>query len=106
MKNVNNKMLFGYWNGMPYGQVTDTFEEMRKYKNSINKDAVIKHIKSLDPLVACMASHDIFTGESITAGMYEDGPFCMPLDFLKYYEEYAIGIPKEYEEYLIRNGVK
>ena len=40
------------------------------------------------------------TGERIQAGIYKDGKYVFPLDFLHYYKNYDIGIPLEYEEYL------
>ncbi len=100
-------MLFGYWEGMPYSVVTDTFEEFKQFKNSIPKEKVIAHIKSLDAAYAPMVQHyDIFTGEPIgEAGLYEDGQFVFPLDFLRYYERYDIGIPPEYEDYLKSIGI-
>ncbi len=52
-----------------------------------------------------MFSYDIFTGERVTAGMYIDGAFRFPTDFLHYYEHYDIGIPYGYEEYLKSIGV-
>ncbi len=35
------------------------------------------------------------------AGFYFDDPFRFPIDFLRYYTTYNIGIPPEYEKYLI-----
>ncbi|MCD7828316.1 MAG: hypothetical protein LUG85_07265 [Clostridiales bacterium] len=50
--------------------------------------------------------YDIFTGEPIDeAGIYTDDVFVFPIDFLRYYERYDIGIPPEYEEYLKSIGV-
>jgi hypothetical protein len=49
-----------------------------------------------------MFTYDIFTGERLEmAGLIEDGDFCFPIDFIHYYEKYDIGIPIEYEKYII-----
>lgn len=41
--------LFRFWKNMPYAIVTeDTFEELSKIHNDIDKQKVIKHIESLD----------------------------------------------------------
>ncbi len=93
--------LFGAWKNMPYAIVTkDTFEELSKIHNDIDKQKVIKHIESLDYFTFDATSSDMFTGEKFQAGVYEDGDFQFPLDFLHYYKNYDIGIPLEYEEYL------
>ena len=51
-------------------------------------------------------SYEIFTGEEIQAGMYWDCDFTFPYEFLYYYKNYDIGIPPEYEEYLMKKGVR
>lgn len=96
----NGKMLFGFWDNMPYGTPTDKMQDFIGLKNTIDKQAVIKHIESLDPGLACTFSTDIFTGETFNAGVYWDGAFTFPVDFLRYYKTQDIGIPYEYEEYL------
>lgn len=90
--------LFGFWKNMTYAIVTeDTFEELSKVHNSIDKQQVIKHIESLDCFTFDAKSSDMFTGEEFQSGFYEDGDFKFPLDFLHYYKNYDIGIPLEYE---------
>lgn len=86
---------------MPYAIVTkDTFKELSKVHNNIDKQKVIKHIESLDYLTGGVSTYDMFIGERLQAGQYIDGEFAFPLDFLHYYKNYDIGIPLEYEEYL------
>ncbi len=97
---------FGYFKGLPYSNCNDDFEAYRGIKNSVSKAAVIAHIESLAPLLATMGSWDIFSGAEVTAGMYEDGGFRFPTDFLHYYKNYDIGIPPEYEEYLKSIGIE
>ena len=106
------KHFFGYFNGLRYGLCKDSetvedFDTYTKYKNELSKQMIIEHIESLEPALATMQSADIFTGEDVTAGQYQDGDFLFPTDFLHYLKKYDIGVPYEYEEYLkgiIANG--
>lgn len=100
MKYVNGIKAFGFWKGMPYGDVTDSFEDFKSYQNVIPKDKVIRHIGSLDAGLSSMPSYDIFTGEEFNCGIYRDGEFTFPVDFFRYYKKCDIGIPPEYEAYL------
>lgn len=95
-------IAFGYFHGMPYEDSNENFENYRKLKNSISKSKVIAHIESLDKGLTSLPTKDLFTGEPLQAGIYEDGDFIFPLDFLHYYKKYDIGIPYEYEEYLMK----
>lgn len=92
--------LFGFWKGMPYGSATDEYKDFEQFKNTIDKEKVIRHIESLGNWMSSALSTDIFTGEQFNAGFYEDGKFRFPVDFLRYYKTKDIGIPYEYEEYL------
>lgn len=98
--------FFGYFRGMPYEDSNDDFEDYRKFKNTLSRETIIRHIESLEPALACLESLDIFTGEDLIAGQYIDGDFGFPLEFLHYYKNYDIGIPPEYEEYLLKKGVR
>lgn len=100
MKYIHNRKAFGFWEGMPYGEVTDNPEEFENYKNSISKEAVIRHIESLGAWISSVRSYDMFTGEDFNSGFYEDGEFTFPVDFFRYYKKCDIGIPPEYEAYL------
>ena len=102
----NGVKLFGYFKGMVYTKyknkdLEEDFEKYKTFKNAISKEKIIKK-KKKDCImgVSPMQSLDIFTGEDLTAGQYEDGPFRFPTDFLHYLKKYDIGIPYEYEEYL------
>lgn len=94
-------IAFGYFRGMPYEDSDENFDSYRNFKNSISKSRVIAHIESLDKGLTSLPTKDLFTGEPLQAGIYEDGDFIFPLDFLHYYKKYDIGIPYEYEEYLM-----
>ena len=94
--------FFGYFKGLPYERADESFDDYKKLNNSISKDDVIKHIESLEDWVTSLESVDIFTGEKLTAGLYIDGDFRFPREFLHYYRKYDIGIPLDYEEYLTK----
>ena len=101
---IYGRHLFGFWAGMPYGIVTDTYEDFKQFKNSLSKEAVIRHMESLEDWLSSEMSRDLFTGEQFHAGIYEDDGFIFPVDFLRYYKTRDIGIPYEYEAYL-KSGI-
>ena len=94
--------LFGCFEGMWHikEEEKEDFEKYRKFRNEIPRAKVIDHIESLDPWRTSGRSRDMFTGEELYPGLYEDGNFIFPLEFLHYYKNYDIGIPYEYEAYL------
>lgn len=100
MKVISNRKAFGFWREMPYRTLTDSFEECKRYRNSISKEAVIRHIEVLPVGISSVCSYDIFTGEEFNCGIYNDGEFTFPVDFFRYYKKCDIGIPPEYEAYL------
>ncbi|MBO4914432.1 MAG: hypothetical protein J5449_04420 [Oscillospiraceae bacterium] len=102
MKTAGGKIGFGFFEGMKYRESTDSFTEFRNYKNSLPRKTIISHIKNLPVGIAGFPVKDIFTGEDDGVGaIFSDGPFTFPVQFLRYYETYDIGIPPEYEDYLI-----
>ena len=104
MKTMYGRKVFGYWKELPkesgWGVVTDEYSDFTKYKNTIDKEKVIRHIESLGAGISSIYTHDIFTGEEFNSGIYLDGEFQFPVDFLRYYKTKDIGIPYEYEAYL------
>ena len=92
--------FFGYFKGLPYERSNESFEDYKKLNNSISRADVIRHIESLEEWVTSLPSVELFTGESLQAGLYMDGDFRFPLEFLHYYKNYGIGIPYDYEEYV------
>ena len=98
-------MEFGYFTGLSYEDSNENFDDYKKFNNSIPKEKVIEHIKSLEFGLTSLPSSDFFTGEKLHAGIFRDGDFIFPYEFLHYYENYDIGIPPEYEEYLKSIGV-
>lgn len=102
-----DSVKFGFFIGLPYETPCDeNFEEYKKFSNSISKEAVLKYLETVDFGLTTLPSYDIFTGEKLHAGMFWDGDFYFPYEFLHYYKNYDIGIPYEYEEYLKKKGVK
>ena len=94
---------FGFFRGMTYGNRNDDFASYEKIKNKLKKSNVLAYMKKLPiAAIAPVTTKEIFTGEYLEqAGLIEDGDFCFPIDFIHYYEKYDIGIPVEYEEYLM-----
>lgn len=87
---------------MGYRPDTEDFEEYSQYRNILNKHVIAAHIRSLPMAVSSFPVTDIFSGKYDGNGaLYEDGPFRFPVQFLRYFETYDIGIPPEYEKYLI-----
>ena len=93
-------IFFGYFKGLPYERSNELFDDYRNLNNDIPKEIIIAHIESLDVGLTSLPSYDIFTGEQLHAGIYIDGEFRFPYEFLHYYKNYDIGIPYDYEEYL------
>ena len=96
----NGKLTFGFFEGTPYGDPTDEYEDFLSFKNDIDKKKVIKHIEALGDWLASEMCTDMFTGEKFNVGVYHDGPFTFSVDFFRYYKTQDIGIPYEYEAYL------
>lgn len=92
-------IAFGYWEGMPYGEATDTYEDMLKLKNKLSKQTIIDYISKLDLAVACVEEMiDPDTGERLLCGIYVDDEFVFPSEFFHFYKKTDVGIPYEYEE--------
>lgn len=98
--------LFGFFKGLPYKSSTEDFDSYKEFHNTINKQAVIRHIESMEPALTSLPSRDFFTGEKLHAGEYWDGDFAFPYEFLHFYKNYDIGIPYDYEEYLKSLGIQ
>ena len=95
------KKAFGYFDFMPYSISRENFDDYKRFKNKIPKEKVVEHIESLEKWYTSLPGRDPFTGERLQSGLYNDGDFVFPLDFLHYYKNYDIGIPYDYEAYLM-----
>ena len=108
----NGLKAFGFFRGLVYGdrEYSEDLDVYRNFENNIDRNAVLEHMRSAEcglcPI--CGSRADILDGEEfdyIGPGIYEDGPYTFPTEFLHYYEKYNLGIPPEYEEYLKSIGV-
>lgn len=96
---------FGFFEGLPYKESNEDFAAYKRLKNTIPKEKIIDHIEALMAGFTSLPSYDFFTGERIQAGVFHDGDFTFPYEFLHYYKNYDIGIHYDYEEYLKSVGV-
>ena len=96
---------FGFFKGSPYGVAEESFLEYEKIHNNSSKRSILRHIGQLEPALTSAPTYDIFTGEKFQAGLFTDGDFVFTTDFAKYYREHDIGIPAEYERYLVENSL-
>ena len=62
---------------------------------------LLAHLESLDGAYTSEPTYDLFTGEKFLAGLCDDGDFTFTTDFIRYYKQGIVDIPKEYEDYLI-----
>lgn len=106
---IDRCFLFGFFENSEQAfeseedkHLNESFESFQNYRNTISKEKIIDHISSLEPYcLRAGTSVDRFTNMRIKeAGYYKDSEFVFPVEFLHYYENYDIGIPYEYEDYL------
>lgn len=97
-------MDFGFLDGMPYEDSTNTLDEMLSMKNDISKERILNHMRKQKVMYASCMSTDLFTGERFEAGVVIDGDFYYPIDMLRYIESGKFGIPLEYEKYIVSRG--
>ena len=77
-------------------------DDYRRTDCLLSRAAVIGHFESLDAAYTSAPTKDINTGEIFPAGLYDDGEFLFTTDFVRYYMQGKVDIPREYEEYLIK----
>lgn len=104
----NNRIWFGDFHDLDEGK--NEFDLFKKFKNKISKNDILNHIKKLKYTISGNETevYDIFSNEKICiAGHYMDSNFMIAREFPYYFKNYDIGIPYEYEEYLINEcGLK
>ena len=107
----NGSRYFGFWDELPLSLKTgESFYDYLKLKNTLSREGILRYMEALP--VGLMVTpdpeqkRDVFTGEPVVPGMYKDGVYIYPSEFLHYYRKYPIGIPYEYEDYLRKQGVK
>lgn len=96
--------FFGFLEGTPYDVVSDNISDLEFAKNPLTEETIIRHVESLDRWM--MASNgayvtDVYTGEKLQAGIYRDGNYVFPVEILTYLRRGKIGVPKEYEDYVL-----
>lgn len=118
IRKIKNKKVFGFFKGMqhdsPQDEIKLCVEDIKEYQNIENvlsKETILNYLKNLPYFLAISKkkAKDIFTKEVINngdLGIIHDGDFMFPLDFIYYFEKYDVGIPPEYENYLISKGIK
>ena len=106
----NGQKLFGCFKGMEYDAnlCIEEFSDYLRFDNLLSKETILRHILSQQRGYSGGKSFDIFTGEEIgPMSIIVDGEFTFPADYVYYMEHYDIGIPPEYEQYLIETvGLK
>ena len=106
----NGIKAFGLFMGLPYGKICNQdYKVYLKYHNTLPREVIRNRICSLEIAYCPMGSpRDEFMGIDLDyVGTYHDGPFSFPIDFLRYFDTFGIGIPPEYEKYLIETvGLK
>lgn len=100
----NGIKAFGFFKGLPYGELcVEDHTEYMGYHNSLARDVIESHIRGLPVAYSPMGlQRDNFMDIDLNdTGLVDDGPFRFPIDFIRYYSTFKIGIPLEYEQYLI-----
>ena len=104
MKTIGGYKYFGLFEGLPYGDCDEKYDDYRAFNNTVSKESVVKRIESLSLGITSEPTYDLFTGERFYAGFYVDGDYVFTTDFARYYKERDIGLPPKYERYLIDNN--
>ena len=106
----NGIKAFGLFKGLPYGKIcTQDYRDYLDYHNTLSREVIEAHILTLEAAYSPIGNaRDIVMNIDLKqTGLYDDGPFRFPIDFLRYYRTFGIGIPPEYEKYLIESiGLK
>lgn len=101
MIKINGKNFIGLFEGLPYGKCTEHIEDYSRKDCKISRSSVLNRLNTIHRAYTSAPTKDLFTGESFLAGICSDGDFNFTTDFIRYYEQGKVEIPKEYEDYLI-----
>lgn len=102
MKKFGKYSAFGFFEGLPYGNCDEDITQYKRSSVNIEPEIVLRHIESLDPAFTSEPTFDLFSGEEFQAGLYDDGLFVFPTDFVRYFRQGKVDIPEEYENYLLK----
>ena len=97
----NGFKCFGFFKGLPYGECNESMDDYSRADCVLNRDVVNHHFDELSAAYTSEPTYDLFTGELVLGGLYDDGNFLFTTDFVRYYRQGKVDIPKEYEQYLI-----
>ncbi len=103
MKKIQGINFIGLFEGLPYGDCTEHFEDYTRDDCAIDRKTVLAHLESLEGAYTSAPTYDLFTHEPFLAGLCDDDNFVITTDFIRYYKQGRVEIPKEYESYLINN---
>ncbi|MBR3170603.1 MAG: hypothetical protein IKF22_05020 [Lachnospiraceae bacterium] len=92
---------FGFFKGLPYGNCIESFDDYSRTDCILSRDIVNHHFDSLNAAYTSAPTSDLFTGEPFLGGLYDDGDFLFTIDFVRYFKQGKVDIPKEYEDYMI-----
>lgn len=101
MIKMYDRTFIGLLEGLPYGNCTEHFDDYRRDNCILDRDTVLSHFNTLKGAYTSAPTYDLFSGERFLAGLYIDGDFSITTDFVRYYGQGKVDIPKEYEDYLI-----
>ena len=93
--------FIGLFEGLPYGGCTEHFEDYSRDNCVIDRPTVLAYLESLEGAYTSEPTYDLFTHERFLAGLCYDSDFVVTTDFIRYYKQGRVDIPKEYEDYLI-----
>ena len=107
VKTIGNNKFFGFFTGMPYGHglCDETFSDYPIVETEYEKSKIVEHISSIFPAVTSEPTYSLIDGTALQAGMYEDGQYCFPTDFLYYHSAGLVGFPAEYISDLRSRGI-
>ena len=103
MIEIKGKKFIGLLKGLPYGDYNETVSDYKRNDTILERDVVLKRLESLDGAYTSEPTYDINTGEQFLAGICDDGEYRITTDFIRYYKQGIVDIPKEYEDYLIKS---
>lgn len=105
MINIDGVQAFGFFEEGEYGYVSDKLEDMAKMGLfGIDLPAFFERLETLEFGLSSAYVTNAFTGKKIRRGIYEDGKFCFPSDYVQYLKEGRVGFPAEYAAYLKTQG--
>lgn len=107
MKNVNNRLFFGLFEGLPYGEKSVFNESIADYQRDdikYDRKKILEYLIGLPVALMC-SSEELFGENNFYSGIVDDGKFSFPTDFVRLFREGKVDLPVEYESYLNEKGI-